>query len=46
MNMNCFEAVPGAIHDHDTFVGQSMADCIDHIVIMILTQIFGCTAAV
>jgi hypothetical protein len=46
MNMNCFEAVPGANHDHDTFIGQSMCDCIDHVVIMILTQISRRTAAV
>jgi hypothetical protein len=46
MNMNCSEAVPGAIHDHDTFIGQSMCDCIDHDAIMNLTQISGRTAAV
>jgi hypothetical protein len=46
MNMNCPEAVPGANHDHDTFIGQSKCECSEHVAIMNLKQLLRCTAAV
>jgi hypothetical protein len=46
MNMNCPEAVPGTIHDRDTFMGQSKCELREHVAIMNLKQLMCCTAAV
>jgi hypothetical protein len=46
MHMDCCEAVPGADHGHDTFIGESMCDCIEHCVLMHVKQLLSCTIAV